>query len=43
MELRPDRHNAEREPIRIELAKHILHIDGVAVRTLIGRLGSACQ
>ena len=43
VELRPDSHNAEHKPIRIALAKHILHIDGVAVGTLIGRLGSGCQ
>ena len=43
VELRPDSHNPEHEPIRIGLAKHILHIDGVAVEALIGRLGSACQ
>ena len=43
VELRPDSHNPEHEPIRIDLAKHILHIDGVAVGALIGRLGSACQ
>ena len=50
---RPQRHlevvgqlhqlSAQHEPIRIDLAKHILHIDGVAVGALIGRLGSACQ
>ena len=33
----------EHEPRRIDLAKHILHIDGVAVGALIGRLGSGCQ
>ena len=43
VELRPDSHNPEHEPIRIDLAKHILHIDGVAVGALIGRLGSSCQ
>ena len=43
VEFRPDSHNPEHEPIRIDLAKHILHIDGVAVGALIGRLGSACQ
>ena len=43
VELRPDSHNPEHEPRRIDLAKHILHIDGVAVGALIGRLGNACQ
>ena len=43
VELRPDSHNPEHEPIRIDLAKHILHIDGVAVGALIGRLGNGCQ
>ena len=43
VELRPDSHNPRHEPIRIDLAKHILHIDGVAVGALIGRLGNECQ
>ena len=43
VELRPDSHNPEHEPIAIDLAKHILHVDGVAVGALIGRLGSSCQ
>ena len=44
VELSPDSHNPEHQPIKIDLARqHILHIDGVAVRALIGRLGSACQ
>ena len=43
VELRPDSHNAEHQPIAIDLAKHILHIDGVAVGALIGRLSSGCQ
>ena len=38
VELRPDSHNPEHEPIRIDLAKHILHIDGVVVGALIGKL-----
>ena len=29
--------------MRIDLAKHILHIDAVAVGALIGRLGNTCQ
>ena len=43
VELRPDSHNPEHEPRRTDLAMHILRIDGVAVGTLIGRLGNACQ
>ena len=43
VELRPDSHNPEHEPKRIDLAKHILNIDGVAVGALIGRLGRAGQ
>ena len=34
VQLRPDSHNAKQKPIRIDLAKHILHIDGVAVGVL---------
>ena len=41
VELCPDSHNPEHQPIKIDLAKHIQHIDGVAVGALIGRLGSA--
>ena len=40
LELRPESRNREHKTIRIDLAKHILHIDGVAVGTLIGKLGS---
>ena len=40
VELRPESHNPVHEPIEIDLAKHILHIDGVAVGALIGRLGA---
>ena len=43
VELRPDSHNPEHETKRIDLAKHILHINGVAVGALIGRLGNACR
>ena len=43
VELRPDSHGPQHEPIRIDLARHILHIDGVAVGALIGRLDSAGQ
>ena len=38
VELRPDSHNAEHQAIEIDLAKHILHIDGVVVGALIGKL-----
>ena len=31
VELRPDSRNAEHQPIKIDLAKYILNIDGVAV------------
>ena len=41
VQLRRDNHNPEHEPIAIDLAKHILHIDGVAIGALIGRLGTA--
>ena len=37
VELRPDSRNPEHKAIKIDLAKHILHIDGVAVGALIGR------
>ena len=43
VELRPGSHNPEHETIEIDLAKHILHIDGVAVGALIGRLGTGCE
>ena len=38
VELRPDSHNSEHRAIEIDLAKHILHIDGVVVGALIGKL-----
>ena len=38
LELRPESRNPEHRTIRIDLAKHILHIDGVAVGALIGKL-----
>ena len=40
VELQPDSHNPAHETIHIDLAKHILHIDGIAVGALIGRLGN---
>ena len=40
VELRPESHNPKHETIQIDLAKHIVHIDGVAVGALIGQLGS---
>ena len=43
VERRPDSHNPEHQPIRLDLARHTLHIDGVAGGALIGRLGSAGQ
>ena len=43
VELRPDSHNPVHKPIEIDLAKHILHIDGVAVGALIGRFGAREQ
>lgn len=39
VELRPDSHNEEHKAIQLDLAKHILHIDGVAVGALIGASG----
>ena len=39
VELQPDSHNPEHKSIAIDLAKHILHVDGVAVGALLGRLG----
>ena len=38
VELRPESHNPMHEPLEIDLAKHILDIDGVAVGALIGAL-----
>ena len=35
IELVPESSNPEHEPIRLDLAKHILHIDGVMARALI--------
>ena len=43
VELRPDSHNPLHKPTEIDLAKHILHIDGVAVGALIGGLGAPEQ
>ena len=43
VELRPDSNNPAHEPIEIDLAKHILHIDGVAVGALIEGLGTPEQ
>ena len=41
VELRQDNHTPEHQTIKIDLAKDILHIDGVTVGALIGRLASA--
>ena len=38
VELRPESDNPVHAPLKIDLAKHILHIDGVAVGALIGTL-----
>ena len=38
VELRPESDNPAHAPLKIDLAKHILHIDGVAVGALIGAL-----
>lgn len=38
VELRPESDNPAHVPLQIDLAKHILHIDGVAVGALIGGL-----
>ena len=38
VELQPESHNPVHQTIHIDLAKHILHIDGVAVGALIGKL-----
>ena len=37
VELRPESSNPEHKPIRIDLAREQLHIDGVAVGALIGK------
>ena len=36
VELRPESHNRAREVMKLDLAKHILHIEGVAVGAPIG-------
>ena len=38
VELRPESHNPAHEVMKLDLAKHILEIDGIAVGALIGRL-----
>ena len=43
VELRPDSYNPVHTPVEIDLAKHILHIDGVAVGALIRGLGAPEQ
>lgn len=43
VELRPERHNPEHDPVNVDLAKdipHIPHIDRVAASVPIGQLGS---
>ena len=41
VELRPESHNPAHEVMKLDLAKHILDIDGIAVGALIGRLHDA--
>ena len=41
VELRPESHNPAHEVMKLDLAKHILEIDGIAVGALIGRLHDA--
>lgn len=41
VELRPESHNPAHEVVKLDLAKHILEIDGIAVGALIGRLRDA--
>ena len=38
VELRPESHNPAHEVMKLNVAKHILHIEGVAVGALIGEL-----
>ena len=38
VELRPDSYNPAHEVMKLDLAKHILHIEGVAVGAMIGDL-----
>ena len=38
VELRPESHNPAHEVMKLDLAKHILEIDGIAVGALIGQL-----
>ena len=40
VELRPESHNPAHGPIALDLAKHIVDIDGVAVGALIGELAA---
>ena len=41
MELRPESYNPAHEVMKLDLAKHILHIEGVAVGAMIGDLRDA--
>ena len=41
VELRPESHNGAHEVMKLDLAKHILHIESVAVGALIGDLWDA--
>ena len=43
VELRPERHNPVHCVMKLDLAKHILQIEGIAVGALIGELRDAGQ
>ena len=43
VELRPESHNPAHEVMKLDLAKHILEIDGVAVGALIGQIRDSRQ
>ena len=43
VELRPESHNPAHEVMKLDLAKHILDIDGVAVGALIGQIRDSQQ
>ena len=43
VELRPERHNPVHRVMKLDLAKHILQIEGIAVGALIGELRDAGQ
>lgn len=43
VELRPESHNPTHEVMKLDLAKHILDVDGVAVGALIGQIRDSLQ